>query len=110
MFGGHIVEAAPARTLFRDPRHPYTALLMATLLRADRPIDIAGTDRPRQSTSLPQSGCVYAARCPFVEQACREERIELEPLDIGHEIACRRQGALASLAVEEKAGLTEVAR
>ena len=32
---------APAELLFRDPGHPYTAKLMATLLRADHPIDFA---------------------------------------------------------------------
>jgi peptide/nickel transport system ATP-binding protein len=110
MFGGHTVEAAPARVLFRDPRHPYTAMLMATLLRADRPIDIAAASRPRQSAGLSNTGCIYAARCPFAEQACREQEIALLPLDQAHAVACRRQHELAGLTVEEKAGMAEAGR
>jgi ABC-type dipeptide/oligopeptide/nickel transport system ATPase component len=33
MYGGWVVEVADVRTLFRDPRHPYTALLLASVPR-----------------------------------------------------------------------------
>ena len=35
MYGGWVVEVADVRTLFRDPRHPYTALLLASVPRLD---------------------------------------------------------------------------
>ena len=31
MYGGQIIEKAPVQTFFRDPRHPYTRALLATL-------------------------------------------------------------------------------
>jgi peptide/nickel transport system ATP-binding protein len=110
MFGGRAVESAPAGVLFRDPRHPYTAQLMATLLRADRPIDVGAAGGPRQAGPLPEHGCIYASRCPHVEPACREQPIPLEPAGEEHLVACRRQRELAGLAVDEKAGMAGLSR
>jgi len=64
MYAGRIVEAAPVRELFRDPRHPYTRGLLASIpgaapgskLRA-----IPGTVPP--IGQLPP-GCAFAPRCP----------------------------------------------
>ena len=91
MYGGRIVEEAPADQLFRDPGHPYTAQLMATLLRADRPVDLAEAAGRRQMNALTGSGCCYAARCPHAEPACITTPVELEPASAGHLVACRRQ-------------------
>lgn len=110
MFGGRVVESAPAGVLFHDPRHPYTAQLMATLLRADRSIDVAAAGSRRQAGPLPEHGCIYAGRCPHVEAACREQPIALEPASEGHLVACRRHRELESLGVEEKAGVVGVGR
>lgn len=104
MFGGRVVESAPAGVLFRDPRHPYTAQLMATLLRADRAIDVAAAAGPRQSGSLPAQGCIYGARCAHAEPACREGPIPLETAGTDHLVACRRHRELEGLSVDEKAG------
>ncbi len=106
MYGGRVVEAAPADVLFRDPRHPYTAQLMATLLRADRLVDVAVASGPRQARRLPESGCVYAARCPHAEPGCTAQPVRLEAAAPGHLVACRRHRELAHLSVGEKAGLT----
>lgn len=72
MYRGHVVERAPAATLFRGPAHPYTqALLAATLgepgsgpaaLRAEPP-----------SALTPQPGCVFHTRCPRFMNRCSHE-------------------------------------
>src|ERR1044071_9492649 len=41
MYGGRIVESAPARQLYKRPRHPYTRGLMASIPRLD-----GDTERP----------------------------------------------------------------
>lgn len=106
MYGGRIVEEAPAGELFRDPGHPYTAQLMATLLRADRPVDLAEAVGSRQTDVPAGPGCCYAARCPHVEPTCVAAPVDLEIVSAGHLVACRRHNHLAGLSIDEKAGVT----
>ncbi|MEU8174392.1 oligopeptide/dipeptide ABC transporter ATP-binding protein [Microbispora hainanensis] len=69
LYRGRIVEQGPIREVFDDPRHPYTALLVASAPRV--------TGRRRHSLDVLRraapgepGGCVYAARCPFATAAC----------------------------------------
>ena len=72
MYAGRIVEEADVRDLFRDPRHPYTRGLLASMpggapgtkLRA-----IEGTVPPLGQ--LPR-GCAFAPRCPHRFEPCDE--------------------------------------
>jgi peptide/nickel transport system ATP-binding protein len=74
MYAGQIVESAPARTLFRRPRHPYTVGLLTALPRLgmvrERLREIPGrVPRPGEVTS----GCRFAERCPYAQERCRKE-------------------------------------
>ena len=65
MYGGRIVEVAPARELYARPQHPYTLGLMASVPRLDgaggrRLVPIEG--QPPDLASLPP-GCSFAPRC-----------------------------------------------
>ena len=65
MYGGRIVETAPARELYKHPRHPYTLGLMASVPRLDgdagRPlVPIEG--QPPDLAQLPP-GCAFSPRC-----------------------------------------------
>lgn len=108
MNGGRVVETAPAATLFRNPRHPYTAQLMATLLRVDRSLDVVVAGGSGQAVRLPESGCVYAARCPHAEPACTAAPVRLEAAGPEQLVACRRHQELAYLSINEKAGATRM--
>jgi oligopeptide/dipeptide ABC transporter ATP-binding protein len=64
MYAGRIVEEAPVRELFRDPRHPYTRGLLASIpggARGSKLQAIHGTVPPLGH--LPP-GCAFAPRCP----------------------------------------------
>jgi len=69
MYAGRIVEEAPVRTLFRDPRHPYTRGLLASLpgQRGTRLRAIEGTV-PRLG-HIP-AGCAFAPRCANRFEPC----------------------------------------
>ena len=69
MYAGRIVEEAPVRALFRDPRHPYTRGLLASLpgRHGERLRAIEGTV-PRLG-HIP-SGCPFAPRCPDRFEPC----------------------------------------
>jgi oligopeptide transport system ATP-binding protein len=90
MYGGRIVETAPASLLYKNPRHPYTRGLMASIPRLDgdtglRLLPIEG--QPPDLARLP-SGCAFAPRCPFVMTRCHAERPVLRPAAKGHFKAC----------------------
>jgi peptide/nickel transport system ATP-binding protein len=72
MYAGRIVEAAPVRELFRNPRMPYTRALLDSIPRLDgephaRLNTIPG--RPPDLIALP-SGCRFAARCARAQEDC----------------------------------------
>lgn len=74
MYAGRIVEQGPTATLLRNPRHPYTAGLIASLpamAKAGTPLmQIPGTTP--SLLSLPQ-GCPFAPRCTRVIEKCKSE-------------------------------------
>jgi peptide/nickel transport system ATP-binding protein len=71
MYAGRIVEQGPTAALLRDPRHPYTAGLIASLPAMTKPgtplTQIQGTTP--SLLSLPP-GCAFAPRCDRATQAC----------------------------------------
>jgi oligopeptide transport system ATP-binding protein len=90
MYAGRIVESAPARVLYAQPKHPYTLGLIQSAPRLDgdsskRLIPIEG--QPPDLRSLPP-GCSFAPRCRFVTDRCRVERPELREVAPGHQKAC----------------------
>ena len=90
MYGGRIVETAPARTLYKFPRHPYTRGLMASIPRLDgdtrqRLVPIEG--QPPNLAQLPP-GCAFAARCRQAMPRCHDERPPLEAVGENHFKAC----------------------
>lgn len=91
MYGGLIIEEAPTKMLYDNPRHPYTIGLMESLPRTDK-------TRARRLTSIEgippvlmenPNYCPFAPRCKFVVSRCRHERPQLSPIgEDGHHVAC----------------------
>ena len=73
MYAGRIVETAPTRTLFTEPRHRYTSSLMAALPEralAERTRLFSIPGAPPSLTDL-SVGCRFAARCLWATDQCR---------------------------------------
>jgi len=90
MYAGRIVEKATAIDLYKNPRHPYTIGLMASVPRLDQDMKkklapIEG--QPPDLLYLP-SGCSFHPRCSYRVEKCRHETPELRPVNENHEIAC----------------------
>ncbi len=90
MYAGFIVEQAPVKELFNNPRHPYTIGLMQSVPGMDdatgQPLaSIAGA--PPDMLRAPQ-GCPFAPRCSYVMDLCREENPGLLPVARDHVAAC----------------------
>jgi oligopeptide transport system ATP-binding protein len=94
MYGGRIVETAPAAELYARPRHPYTRGLMASVPRLDdgekkRLVPIEG--QPPDLAQLPP-GCAFAPRCRLAAERCLTERPPLEAVAAQHLKACFADG------------------
>jgi oligopeptide/dipeptide ABC transporter ATP-binding protein len=102
LYRGRIVEDGPVGQVFTAPRHPYTALLMASApsVKHDRPLDVHQLRRTAadpESPSQAPNACVFAARCPFAVSACAEQPT-LEAVGEGWTAACRRHEEWPALA------------
>jgi oligopeptide/dipeptide ABC transporter ATP-binding protein len=88
MYAGNIVEAGPVVDTFHRPNHPYTAGLLASLPRLDRPerelVPIGGT--PPSLREDPK-GCAFAPRCRFAVDACHTSAPVVRTVDMRN-VAC----------------------
>jgi oligopeptide/dipeptide ABC transporter ATP-binding protein len=101
LYRGQIVEDGPADQVFASPRHPYTALLMASApsVGRDRPFSVRQLRRASGDAAMSPAagGCGFAARCPFAQPACAE-RPRLEPVGDRWDVACHRHQQWPDLA------------
>ena len=82
MYSGRIVESAPRRPLFAEPRHPYTGGLLASIPRLDSARGTPLTPiHGSPNDTLPWSqGCAFAPRCVNVGEDCTSSTPALDPL------------------------------
>ncbi|HWP56777.1 MAG TPA: ABC transporter ATP-binding protein [Candidatus Acidoferrales bacterium] len=73
MYAGQIVELADAARFFREPLHPYSQKLMASVprLRARQKLEFIRGEPP--SLIDPAPGCRFAPRCPLRFERCDED-------------------------------------
>ncbi len=93
MYAGRVVEAAPARELFHDPQHPYTAGLLRSMPRLDevmhdRLTTISG--QPPNLQRLP-AGCSFRTRCDRRMEVCASEVPPLRAIAEERSKACHLQ-------------------
>jgi oligopeptide/dipeptide ABC transporter ATP-binding protein len=101
LYRGRIVEDGPVGQVFTDPRHPYTALLMASApsIRQDLPLSPRQLRRDAADPPAPAGpdACVFAARCPFAADACSVQP-PLQAAGDRRTVACHRHGEWEPLA------------
>ncbi len=89
LYAGRLVETAPARVLFDDPKHPYTRGLMRSFpdLRGER-VKLAGIAGSPPDLKNPPSGCRFHPRCPDAIERCKVDSPDLVTLEPGRRVAC----------------------
>jgi oligopeptide/dipeptide ABC transporter ATP-binding protein len=97
MYGGKIVEMGPTDELFQTPTHPYTMGLKHSLPHIDTdPEDLIAMDMDPPENRSPVDECVFADRCPYVLDECREAHPDFTRIG-GVESACYRAEEAPSL-------------
>ena len=89
MYAGHIVERAPVRNLFSDPKHPYTQGLLASIPTLEEEREnlhqILGTV---PSLADMPCGCRFCTRCTQARELCINEIPPEVDLGDGREVKC----------------------
>jgi oligopeptide/dipeptide ABC transporter ATP-binding protein len=91
MYAGRMMEYADARTLFRDPRNPYTVGLLGSIPVLGR--ENAGGRLKTIPGVVPSllrlpEGCLFSDRCPDVFDDCRRVAPEMVPVGDDHMVRC----------------------
>ncbi len=88
MYAGKLVELANVRDLFREPLHPYTQMLIASLPSLDGKDRLEGIPGSPPSLLNPPAGCPFHPRCPHVMPICKVQMPPLRELRPDHWAAC----------------------
>jgi len=90
MHAGHVVETAPTSRLFEQPRHPYTARLIASTPSPDVDIgslsSIPGNLPDLRRNDLPK--CRFMARCERAVARCAADVLPEVAYESGHRVRC----------------------
>ncbi|HXF61025.1 MAG TPA: ABC transporter ATP-binding protein [Caldilineaceae bacterium] len=88
MYAGHMVEIAPVESIFDEPLHPYTQLLIESIpsIRERKPLKL--TEGLTHDLRNPPPGCIFQERCPAVMDICRSLKPVLREVKPRHQVAC----------------------
>lgn len=89
MYAGKVVESAPVRELFFNPKHPYTKGLMASIPSLDQEKSRLHTIKGIVPSpfELPQ-GCYFEPRCEFAKPECKLKMPDIVNYSENHKVRC----------------------
>ncbi|HUU86549.1 MAG TPA: ABC transporter ATP-binding protein [Candidatus Glassbacteria bacterium] len=91
LYAGRVCETADTKTIFYNPKHPYTqALLTAVpslILKTEKLAVIPGSI---PNLIKPPTGCRFHPRCEYAQKYCTEKIPDLIEIEPGHKVACLR--------------------
>lgn len=90
MYAGRIVERADVETLFYNPKHPYTELMMGAIPKMDEDKEELSSIKGIVPSlkNMPATGCRFANRCPKAMPECTSITPLLGEVEQGHDVAC----------------------
>ncbi len=90
MYAGTVVESAPVKQLFQNPRHPYTRGLLESIPRLETPRKMLLSIIPGMVPALDDlpSGCRFHNRCPIAIPICESSPPALTSVEKQHEARC----------------------
>jgi peptide/nickel transport system ATP-binding protein len=88
MYAGDIAETASVRELFRQPLHPYTQGLLASVPKVSQAGELATIRGTVPNLIDPPSGCRFHPRCPHAMEVCKGAKPPTLEHSPGHWVAC----------------------
>lgn len=88
LYRGTVVEKGTAQDVARNPKHPYTELLLRSIPNPWAPELQLQVDLTQLDRTSDEGGCVFRARCPLAMKVCATNVPTLQTLDGQHEVAC----------------------
>lgn len=95
MYCGNIVESAPVKDLFANPKHPYTKGLIETIPSVSSMKSDTSSRLPTIEGMVPSlfnlpAGCNFQDRCEYASDKCRGEAGDplLKAVESGHSVSC----------------------
>ena len=92
LYLGNMMEIADRKSLYTDPKHPYTKALISAVPIPDPVLEknkqrlVLEGDLP--SPLAPPSGCVFRTRCPLAQEICSREKPDMTQVNSRHQVAC----------------------
>lgn len=99
MYAGNTVEFTDTKTLYSNPRHPYTWGLLDSMPKLSDESKGELKTIPGTPPDLRLTGkcCNFYNRCPYVTEACTQSVPPLVEVEPGHFVACHRQNLTSKL-------------
>ncbi len=103
MYVGKMVELAPTRELYANPKHPYTEALMSAIplpnpKKREKRVLLTGEVA---NPAHPPSGCYFHPRCTYCVDICKTDEPTLREVKPGHFVKCHRADELNLLGVAD---------
>ena len=92
MYAGRIVEAGPVREIFRDPKHPYTRGLLASIPGGQPGTRLRAIPGVVPSLGALPAGCAFAPRCADRFDRCDQRPPGSTPLGVDRSVRCYLHG------------------
>ena len=90
MYAGEVVEEAPVKELFNNPRHPYTRSLLNSIPQThseNERLEVIQGMVP-SLINLPREGCRFSGRIPWIDASSHEAKPQLHEIAPGHFVRC----------------------
>lgn len=92
LYLGEVVEQAPADELFKKPTHPYTQVLLNSILKIPDSVEqkqqMVSIQGEVPSPLNPPSGCTFHPRCSYASDVCMAVKPERKIVSEGHSAVC----------------------
>lgn len=88
MYAGKLMEVADIRDIYKEPLHPYTQALIASLPSVKEKRKKVGIPGLPPFLLNPPPGCIFHPRCPHAMEICQRQTPAYRELRPGHFVAC----------------------